>query len=130
MAKGWKREIFRLFRPFVQLSCVPAFSPYRVSSPLLFPAQPFFPTLCPTEQKTVDPRAPGGLVDETQLLARLRAGEPEAQRSFYDQHVDRIFRLAYRMTGDDELARDFTQEAFIRAFDRIGQFRGDAALGT
>jgi RNA polymerase sigma-70 factor (ECF subfamily) len=70
------------------------------------------------------------LVDETDLIARLRAADPRAQRAFYDAHVDRIYRLAYRLTGDDELARDFTQEAFIRAFSRIEQFRGDAAIGT
>ena len=34
------------------------------------------------------------------------------------------------MAGDEELARDFTQETFVRAFDRLAGFRGDAALGT
>ena len=48
----------------------------------------------------------------------------------YDAHVDRIYRLAYRMTGDEDLAQEFTQETFIRAFDRLKQFRGDAALST
>ena len=48
----------------------------------------------------------------------------------YDRHVDRVYRLAYRMTGDDDLAEEFTQETFIRAFDRLKQFRGDAALST
>jgi RNA polymerase sigma-70 factor (ECF subfamily) len=57
-------------------------------------------------------------------------GDPAAERSLYDAHVDRIYRLAYRMTGDDDLAQEFTQETFIRAFDRLKQFRGDAALST
>jgi RNA polymerase sigma-70 factor (ECF subfamily) len=48
----------------------------------------------------------------------------------YDGHVDRVYRLAYWMTGDDDLARDLTQETFIRAFDKLEQFRGDAALST
>ena len=48
----------------------------------------------------------------------------------YDAHVDRIYRLAYRMSGDDDLAQEFTQETFIRAFDRLKQFRGDAAFST
>lgn len=48
----------------------------------------------------------------------------------YDQHVDRVYRLAYRLAGDDELARDFTQETFIRAFQRLTNFRGDSSFGT
>ena len=48
----------------------------------------------------------------------------------YDAHVDRVFRLAYRLAGDSDLAQDFTQETFIRAFDRLEQYRGDASLST
>jgi RNA polymerase sigma-70 factor (ECF subfamily) len=44
--------------------------------------------------------------------------------------VDRVYRLVYRMAGDDELARDFTQETFIRAFDRLATFREEARLST
>ena len=69
-------------------------------------------------------------MDQRQLIARVLERDPVAERELYDAHVDRIFRLAYRMTGDDELAQEFTQETFIRAFDRLKQFRGDAALST
>jgi len=69
-------------------------------------------------------------VDEAILIARVRKGDPAAERQLYEAHVDQTYRLAYRFTGDDELARDLTQETFIRAFDRIGQFRGEAAFGT
>ena len=48
----------------------------------------------------------------------------------YDQHVDRVYRLAYRLAGEDELARDFTQETFIRAFERLDTFRGESAFST
>ncbi len=44
--------------------------------------------------------------------------------------MERIFRLAFRLAGDEELARDFTQEAFIRAFEKLGDFRGESAFGT
>ena len=67
---------------------------------------------------------------EPQLVARAVAGDLAAQRLIYDRHVDRIYRLAYRLAGDEELARDFTQETFVRAFDRLGSFRGDSSLGT
>jgi RNA polymerase sigma-70 factor (ECF subfamily) len=69
-------------------------------------------------------------VTEPQLVARAVAGDMAAQRLIYDQHVDRVYRLAYRLAGDEDLARDFTQETFVRAFDRMSSFRGDSALGT
>jgi RNA polymerase sigma-70 factor (ECF subfamily) len=69
-------------------------------------------------------------VEERELIARARLGDGAAERALYDAHVDRVYRLAYRLAGDDDLARDFTQEAFIRAFTRLDGFRGDAAFGT
>lgn len=69
-------------------------------------------------------------MSDTQLVARAVAGDAAAQRELYEAHVDRVYRLAYRLAGDDELARDFTQEAFIRAFDRLPSFRGDSAFST
>ena len=63
-------------------------------------------------------------------IENARAGDERAFRALYEAHVDRIYRLAYRMAGDDDLARDFTQEAFLRAFQRLDQFRGDAAFST
>ncbi len=64
------------------------------------------------------------------LLAGLRARDPGAERAFYERHVDRTYRLCLRMTGREDLAQECTQDAFVRAFDRIDAFRGDAALST
>ena len=69
-------------------------------------------------------------VNEPELIARVLAGDRVAARTLYDAHAPRVFRLAFRMTGDAELAREFTQETFIRAFQRLADFRGDAALAT
>ncbi len=69
-------------------------------------------------------------MDDSQLLAKVRAGDPAAERALYDAHVDRVYGLAYRMTGDETLAQDFTQDAFIRAFNKLHTFRGDSALST
>ena len=69
-------------------------------------------------------------MDEHELIARVRAGDAAAERRLYDRHVDRIYRLAYRFTGDDTLAQDLTQDTFIRAFERLDGFRGESALGT
>jgi RNA polymerase sigma-70 factor, ECF subfamily len=69
-------------------------------------------------------------VNDTQLITRVVAGEAAAERELYETYVDRIYRLAFRLAGDDELARDFTQATFIRAFEKIGSFRGDSSLST
>ncbi len=70
------------------------------------------------------------LVDEHELIAKVRTGDAVAERRLYDRHVDRIYRLAYRLTGDDTLAQDLTQDTFIRAFERLEGFRGESAFGT
>ena len=69
-------------------------------------------------------------MDERELIARVRAGDGAAERALYDAHVDRIYRLAFRLAGDDELAQEFTQDTFVRAFERLDSFRGEAKLST
>lgn len=69
-------------------------------------------------------------MNEAELISRAANGDRAAQKALYEAHVDRVYRLAYRMAGDDDLARDFTQETFIRAFQRLSDFRGDSALST
>jgi RNA polymerase sigma-70 factor (ECF subfamily) len=64
------------------------------------------------------------------IVARALVGDPAAERELYDRHVDRVYRMVYRMAGDAELAREFTQDAFVRAFDRLATWRGEAAFST
>jgi len=69
-------------------------------------------------------------VNEPELIARVLAGDRLAGRELYDAHAPRVFRLAYRLTGNAELAREFTQDTFVRAFQRLADFRGEAAFST
>ncbi len=69
-------------------------------------------------------------MDDQQLIAQVLAADPKAERAFYDRHVDKVYRLAFRLAGDAALAQDYTQETFVRAFERLAQFRGEAALST
>ncbi len=69
-------------------------------------------------------------MDEQTIVAGVRTGDSAAERALYEANVDMVYRLAYRMAGDDDQARDFTQDTFVRVFERIEQFRGDAALST
>jgi RNA polymerase sigma-70 factor, ECF subfamily len=70
------------------------------------------------------------LADQRELIERAQRGNASAIRALYDAHVDRIYRLTYRLTGVDHLAREVTQDTFVRAFAAIGGFRGDSAFGT
>ncbi len=70
------------------------------------------------------------LVDDRELIARAVAGDERAERALYDAHVDRVYRLTYRMSGTAELAAEFTQDTFVRAFERLSSFRGESSLAT
>jgi RNA polymerase sigma-70 factor, ECF subfamily len=67
---------------------------------------------------------------EDQFLERLRRGEAAAFERVVAEHTGDVYALLYRLTTDAEEARDLTQETFLRAFQSIGRFRGDANLRT
>jgi RNA polymerase sigma-70 factor (ECF subfamily) len=70
-------------------------------------------------------------VPESELIERVLNGDASAERTLYEEHVDRVYRLCYRLaSGDPHLARDFTQDTFIRAFSKLADFRGQARLAT
>jgi RNA polymerase sigma-70 factor (ECF subfamily) len=69
-------------------------------------------------------------VEQADLIARVLAGDPQAERALYDAHVDRVYRLVYRMVGDGDLATEYTQDTFVRGFERLATFRGESALST
>jgi RNA polymerase sigma-70 factor (ECF subfamily) len=79
--------------------------------------------------QVVDPYTPEPVTD-AELIDRVLAGDPGAERVLYDAHVDRVFRLVYRMAGDADRAQDWVQETFIRAFQKLGEFRRESTLST
>ncbi|HXC25741.1 MAG TPA: RNA polymerase sigma factor [Gemmatimonadaceae bacterium] len=68
--------------------------------------------------------------DERALITQLRAGDITAERFFYETHVVAVYRFAVRVTRDPELARDCTQDTFLRAFERLAQFRGEGPVAA
>ena len=68
--------------------------------------------------------------DERNLIARAQRGDREAARALYDEHARRVHRLVYRLCGDEEMARDFTQDTFVRVFQKLDTFRGESAFST
>ena len=67
---------------------------------------------------------------EPELIARVNAGDRVAARELYDAHAPRVYRLAFRLTGDADLARESTQDVFVKAFRQLANFRGESALAT
>jgi RNA polymerase sigma-70 factor (ECF subfamily) len=70
------------------------------------------------------------LADQRALIERACRGDATAHRALYDTHVERIYRLACRLIGVEHLAREVTQDTFVRAFASIEGFRGESAFGT
>ncbi|MGH9176067.1 MAG: sigma-70 family RNA polymerase sigma factor [Vicinamibacterales bacterium] len=68
--------------------------------------------------------------DETELLARLRAGEDAAFEVLVRTYSPRLLIVARRIVGNDEDARDVIQDAFVSAFRNMGRFAGDSRLST
>lgn len=69
-------------------------------------------------------------LNDFELVQRARDGDQVAFRALYDANVDRVFRLCFRMVGDEHQAREFTQDAFVRVWECLDQFRGDSAFST
>lgn len=71
-----------------------------------------------------------GLSDELGWVERARHADTSAFESLYSLHVDKVYGLCLRMTGNASEAEDCTQEAFIQAWSKFSKFRGDSAFST
>jgi RNA polymerase sigma-70 factor (ECF subfamily) len=69
-------------------------------------------------------------VEEKELVERARAGDRLAMGSLYEAHARRVYTVVRRLVGDEHLAEDLSQEAWVRAFEKLHLFRGEAAFGT
>jgi RNA polymerase sigma-70 factor (ECF subfamily) len=63
-------------------------------------------------------------------VAAVRAGDRDAFRVLVEKHSRNIFRLGYRMTGNEQDAEEVVQETFLRAYRKIGDFEERANFGT
>ena len=63
-------------------------------------------------------------------VERTLAGDRDAFRVLVERHSRNVFRLAYRMTGNQHDAEEVVQEAFLRAYQKLGQFAARANFGT
>ena len=85
-----------------------------------------------TDSMTAVPPANGSPErdDDARLIERARSGDVDAFEHLYRREVGRVYALCLRMTADAARAREVTQSVFIRAWDRLGSFRGDSQLSS
>jgi len=73
--------------------------------------------------------APAG--EEALLVSRAVDGDTRAFEQLYRRHSDKVFGLCVRLCqGDRAKAEQATQDAFVRAWEKLGSFRGEAQFGT
>jgi RNA polymerase sigma-70 factor (ECF subfamily) len=67
---------------------------------------------------------------DADAVARFRRGDEGAFRTLVERHSRAVFRLAYRMTGNEQDAEDVVQEAFLRAYCNLGRFEDRARFAS
>jgi RNA polymerase sigma-70 factor (ECF subfamily) len=75
-------------------------------------------------------RPPAMADSERADVALAQAGDSRAFERLYRTHVNRIHSLVRRMVGGDADTDELVQDVFVRAWQRLGSFRGEAAFGT
>lgn len=74
--------------------------------------------------------SPPGEPSDRELVELARRGDTAAFTTLVGRHQRQIYRLALRMMGNDADAEEVLQEAFLHAFQKLGDFRGDAAFNS
>jgi len=63
-------------------------------------------------------------------IERARSGDSDAFRLLVEQHSRAIFRLAFRMTGNEQDAEDVVQETFLRAYRQLANYEARSSFST
>jgi RNA polymerase sigma-70 factor (ECF subfamily) len=77
-----------------------------------------------------EPSMHGGSASVEDLVRLAQAGDARAFEAVYRQTVDRMYALCLRMSGDGDEATELVQDVFVRAWERLGSFRGDSRFTT
>ena len=68
--------------------------------------------------------------NEKELIRHIKNGKPEAFSVLVHLHQDAVFSLIQQIVSSPEDAEELTQDVFIKAFKKIGSFRGESAFAT
>jgi RNA polymerase sigma-70 factor, ECF subfamily len=69
-------------------------------------------------------------MDPRELIRRAQQGDQAAFQALYREHVGRVYAVCLRLTADRTRAEELTQDAFVRAWERLATFRGESAFGS
>ena len=76
------------------------------------------------------PDETGDPIDLSEMVTDAKEGDPEAFEALVRATHAETYTLAYRLTGNEEDARDVVQETYLRAYKGLKRFRGDAQFTT
>ncbi len=68
--------------------------------------------------------------DESALVAQAKAGDQNAFGELVNRYERKIYRLAKNITRNDEDAEDVLQDAFLKAYSHLDNFKGDSKFYT
>ncbi len=68
--------------------------------------------------------------DEQQLILHVKEGSHEAFRILVERYMKQAYNIAYGFVENHDDAEDIAQESFVRVYNSIGSFRGDAQFST
>jgi RNA polymerase sigma-70 factor, ECF subfamily len=69
-------------------------------------------------------------LNDVLAVSKARSGDTDAFRVLVERHSRSLFRLAFRMTGNQQDAEDVVQESFLRAYKQLAKFDERASFGT
>lgn len=81
-------------------------------------------------QENVNPTPEADRLLERDLIARAKAGEPDALRALVRAHKERLFAFIWRMTRNEHDAEDVCQDAFLKAFASLSSFSTEYRFST
>ena len=78
----------------------------------------------------MDPTPSESRPSKDSTVARAQRGDVDAFGELYRDHAGRVFALCLRMSGDRRRAEELMQDVFVRAWERLRSFRGEAGFGS
>ncbi len=79
---------------------------------------------------TIRTATDAGRARERDLVLRAQGGEVAAFETLYRENVRRIYALSFRLERNPQRAEELTQDAFVRAWNKLDSFRGDSAFAS
>jgi RNA polymerase sigma-70 factor (ECF subfamily) len=73
---------------------------------------------------------PNNDINEKELIKNIRNNDHNAFKQLFEQYQRLVYNICYRMSATQEEAEDITQDVFMKIFQAIGNFRGDAKLSS